>query len=92
MPRNGVQIDGLSLMLARQTARLTGRELADRCGLSPQHLYRIEAGNSLPSLKTLDSFAQHLGQRPVAECITDERYRTAFLAKDDSNALVSSSA
>jgi transcriptional regulator with XRE-family HTH domain len=48
---------------ARKRAGLTQADLAERMGTKQPHIARIEGGETLPSLDTLNRLAAALGQR-----------------------------
>lgn len=48
---------------ARLEEGLTQQELADRCGMKPANLCRLENGNGNPSVATLAKIAQGLGRK-----------------------------
>ena len=52
---------GHRIRVLRVDARLTQEALAERAGMSPQHLGEIERGRSNPTLVTLDALAEGLG-------------------------------
>lgn len=47
---------------ARLREGLTQQELAQRCGMKPANLCRLEGGNGNPSVATLDRIARGLGR------------------------------
>ena len=48
---------------ARTEQGLTQQELAERCGMRPSNLCRLENGNGNPSVATLEKIARGLGRR-----------------------------
>ena len=48
---------------ARMEAGLSQQELANRCGMKPANLCRLENGNGNPSVATLNKIAHGLGQK-----------------------------
>ena len=48
---------------ARLEEGITQRELAERCGMKPSNLSRLENGNGNPSVETLARIARALGRR-----------------------------
>lgn len=48
---------------ARMEEGLTQAELAERCGMRPANLCRLENGNGNPSVATLDRIARGLGRK-----------------------------
>ena len=52
---------GLRLRQAREKAGLSLRALADRAGVDFSTIYRIEAGDTVPKLDTLEKLAKALG-------------------------------
>lgn len=61
--RSGV---GLAIHGARKQARMSMRELAERCGVSQPFISAIERGLSTPSISTLYRLAAVLGTEPAA--------------------------
>ena len=61
---------GQRVLRARQERRWTLRELADRTGIHPPNLSRLEAGTHVPSLETLERVAEALGLR-VADLLAE---------------------
>ncbi len=53
-----------TLISARVKAGLTQQELAQRMNTTQSAVARLEAGNSLPSLKSLYRYAEATGTRP----------------------------
>ncbi|MDO4183378.1 MAG: helix-turn-helix transcriptional regulator [Coriobacteriia bacterium] len=51
------------IVQARQEEGLTQAELAQRCGMKPANLCRLENGNGNPSVATLARIAAGLGRR-----------------------------
>lgn len=51
------------IVAARKEEGLSQRELAERCGMKPSNLSRIENGNGNPSLMTLLKIAHGLGKQ-----------------------------
>ena len=45
----------------RQSLKLTQKQLADALGLTPQHISAIEQDKRLPSISSLEKFAEQLG-------------------------------
>ena len=54
-----------TLIAARIKAGLTQEELAECMGTTPSVIARLEAGNSLPSIKSLYRYAGATGTKPV---------------------------
>ena len=52
-----------SIVKARIAEGLIQKELADRCGMKPANLCRLENGNGNPSVATLSKIAHGLGKR-----------------------------
>ena len=48
---------------ARMEAGLSQQELANRCGMKPANLCRLENGNGNPSVATLNKIAHGLGRK-----------------------------
>ena len=48
---------------ARMEEGLTQQELAERCGMRPSNLCRLENGNGNPSVATLEKIARGLGKK-----------------------------
>ena len=51
---------GLQIRIIRKAKRLTQEAVAERVGIDPKSLGRIEKGTYLPSLETLGKLAQAL--------------------------------
>lgn len=51
------------IIAARKAKGLSQKELAERCGMKPSNLSRIENGNGNPSLTTLLKIAHGLGKQ-----------------------------
>ena len=54
-----------TLIAARIKAGLTQEEVAERMGTTQSVIARLEAGNSLPSMKSLYRYAAATGTKPV---------------------------
>ena len=54
-----------TLIAARATAKLTQAEVAKRMGTTQSVVARLESGRTLPSLKTLYSYAKAVGAKPT---------------------------
>lgn len=52
-----------SIVEARLAENMTQQELADRCGMKPSNLCRLENGNGNPSVATLSKIAHGLGRK-----------------------------
>lgn len=52
-----------SIVEARLAQGLSQQELADRCGMKPSNLCRLENGNGNPSVATLNKIAHGLGKK-----------------------------
>lgn len=48
---------------ARMEEGLSQQELAERCGMKPANLCRLENGNGNPSIATLNKIARGLGRK-----------------------------
>ena len=48
---------------ARSAQGMTQKELAEKCGLKPSNLSRLENGKSSPTVKTLRALAKGLNKR-----------------------------
>ena len=48
---------------ARIAEGITQKELAERCGMKPANLSRLENGNGNPSVATLEKIAAGLGRK-----------------------------
>ncbi len=73
---------GIVIRSERKARGLSLKELAEKCGLSPMTLQRIETGKTSPSVATLAQIAQHL-LRPLDFFIKEERPRIRVLRKAD---------
>ena len=51
---------GMKIKLLRQQAGLSQEKLAEKVGVDPKQISRIEGGKSAPSLDTLESLARSL--------------------------------
>lgn len=51
------------IVASRKAEGLTQKELAERCGMKPSNLSRIENGNGNPSLQTLLKIAHGLNKQ-----------------------------
>ena len=64
----GVKINkkliGVRIMQRRKTAGLTQDELAEKVGLSPNHISNIECGKNLPTTKFILQVCSILGETP----------------------------
>ena len=64
----GVKINkkliGVRIMQRRKTAGLTQDELAEKVGLSPNHISNIECGENLPTTKFILQVCSILGETP----------------------------
>ncbi len=64
----GVKINkkliGVRIMQRRKTAGLTQDELAEKVGLSPNHISNIECGKNLPTTKFILQVCNILGETP----------------------------
>lgn len=58
-----------ALIAARVRAGLTQEEVARRMGTTQSAVARLEAGNSLPSLKSLYRYAAATGTRPEIQLV-----------------------
>lgn len=58
--RSTKQLLGMRIKELRKTRKLSQEELAERIGVEPQHISRLEAGRSFPSLDRLDKIASAL--------------------------------
>ncbi len=56
-----------TLIAARVKAGLTQQEVAERMGTTQSVIARLEAGNSLPSMKSLYRYAEATGTKPTIE-------------------------
>ncbi|MBT0651536.1 helix-turn-helix domain-containing protein [Geomobilimonas luticola] len=56
------QLLGLRIKEIRKTSGMSQEELAEKVGIDPKHLSRIEVGKGYPSLDTLESIATALNQ------------------------------
>lgn len=56
-----------TLIAARVKAGLTQEEVAQRMGTTQSVIARLEAGNSLPSLKSLYRYAEATGTTPAIQ-------------------------
>lgn len=61
MEANRTPFPTISLAAARVNARLTQKELADRCGVSESTVNAWETGKRLPNLKMLASIESAVG-------------------------------
>lgn len=55
---------GERLRNIRQSRRMTQEELAEKVGLHPTHIAKMEAGDRSPSLATVERLATALGVQP----------------------------
>ncbi|MGE5483627.1 MAG: helix-turn-helix domain-containing protein [Ignavibacteriales bacterium] len=55
---------GERLRNIRQSKRMTQEELAEKVGLHPTHIAKMEAGDRSPSLATVERLATALGVQP----------------------------
>lgn len=51
---------GLRIREVRKTRQLSQEKLAEKVGVDPKQISRIEGGKSAPSLDTLEAIAKHL--------------------------------
>ena len=66
IPDNGlVRQVGRRIAEIREQADLTQQQLADRLGISPQYLRRVESGGANLSIISLEKFAKGLGVEVV---------------------------
>ena len=56
-----------TLIAARVKAGLTQEEVAERMGTTQSVIARLEAGNSLPSMKSLYRYAEATGTTPAIQ-------------------------
>ena len=56
-----------TLIAARVKAGLTQEEVAERMGTTQSVIARLEAGNSLPSMKSLYRYAEATGMTPAIQ-------------------------
>jgi len=56
-----------TLIAARVKAGLTQEEVAERMGTTQSVIARLEAGNSLPSMKSLYRYADATGTKPAIQ-------------------------
>lgn len=57
------------LIAARTRAGLSQAELAERMGTSQPTIARLESGRTLPSLRTLERYANATGSRAVVKLV-----------------------
>ena len=65
------------IVQARTEEGLTQAELAERCGMKPANLCRLENGNGNPSVATLDRIARGL-ERTLEINFAQARMKTLF--------------
>lgn len=58
-----------TLIAARVKAGLTQQEVAKRMGTTQSAIARLEAGNSLPSMKSLYRYAEATGTTPAIQLL-----------------------
>lgn len=58
-----------TLIEARANAGLTQAEVAERMGTTQSVVARLEGGGSLPSMKTIQRFAEATGTRPEIKLV-----------------------
>ena len=63
---------GVSLTKARDRAKLTQKELAERVHIYQADISKIERGTANPSVKTLQRLAEGMGMRLKIEFVNDE--------------------
>jgi transcriptional regulator with XRE-family HTH domain len=69
---------GLAIRNAREGAKMTQFDLAERAGMTRQHLQRIEAGSTNPTVGTLYRLSKELGlDRIVLQWLNEKRQRKA---------------
>lgn len=76
-----IAIDGPRLRRLRHGKRLSGDALAKQIGRTRDQVYHVEQGRSRASMELLDSLSEIFGESAVAELITNDDDRAAFLAR-----------
>jgi transcriptional regulator with XRE-family HTH domain len=71
---------GQRIQLLRDAAGLTQAQLADRAGVNPEHISRIERAEKGPSIELLDRIASALGL-PIRDLFDFEEEPTHDLRK-----------
>ena len=81
---------GTNIRLERKRSGLTLQQLAEKVGISPITLHRIETGKSSPSVALLSEIAQNL-KRPISSFIEESQTRSfVHIKRKDQRSMASS--